>query len=332
MKTLQNPGGFVISLDFELHWGVRDRRTADQYRENLLGVRQAIPAMLHLFERYKIHATWATVGFLFYGNRDALKAAQPAELPDYRDTILDPYAAFCELGSNEDEDPFHFAPSLIQKILAYEGQEIGTHTFSHFYVSAPGPTLESFRADLISAKSIATQYGIALKSIVFPRNQISHPHIGICAEEGLIAYRSTEAEPWIETGNGVSGKAKRFADSYIELSGNGCATPHLDEQYPIVRISQSRFLRPWSKALKGFEHLRLKRILSSMDLAAKSNKTFHLWWHPHNFGVHLEKNMTILTCIAEHYASLNRETGWPSRTMCEVAENVLRTEKSHCTA
>jgi hypothetical protein len=329
---LQNPGGFVISLDFELHWGVRDHRTVDQYRENLLGARQAIPAMLHLFERYGIRATWATVGFLFYENRDALKAAQPAALPHYRDTTLDPYAAFCEIGRNEDEDPFHFAPSLIRKILVHEGQEIGTHTFSHFYALAPGPTLESFRADLKSAKSAAAQYGIVLKSIVFPRNQISRPHIGICAEEGLIAYRSTEAEPWIETGNGVSGKAKRFSDAYLELSGNGCATPHLDEQYPIVRISQSRFLRPWSNTLKGFESLRLKRILSSMDIAAKNNKTFHLWWHPHNFGVHLEQNMAILTRIAEHYAILNRETGWPSLTMAEVAENVLRAEKSHCMA
>jgi peptidoglycan/xylan/chitin deacetylase (PgdA/CDA1 family) len=329
---LQNPGGFVISLDFELHWGVRDHRTVDDYRENLLGVRQAIPATLHLFERYGIRATWATVGFLFFENRDALKAAHPAALPHYLDIKLDPYAAFSELGRNEDEDPFHFAPSLIRKILAYDGQEIGTHTFSHFYVSAPGPTLESFRADLKSAKLVAAEYGINLKSIVFPRNQISRPHIGICAEEGLIAYRSTEAEPWIETGNGILGRAKRFSDSYLELSGNGCAAPHLDKQYPIVRISQSRFLRPWNKTLKGLESLRLKRILTSMDAAAKNNKTFHLWWHPHNFGVHLEENMAILTRIAEHYVYLKRETGWPSLTMSEVAENVLRAEKSHCTA
>jgi hypothetical protein len=69
-----------------------------------------------------------------------------------------------------------------------------------------------------------------------------------------------------------------------------------------------------------------------MDAAANSNKIFHLWWHPHNFGVHLEENMAILTRIAEYYARLNRETGWPSRTMAEVAENVLRAERSPCKA
>jgi peptidoglycan/xylan/chitin deacetylase (PgdA/CDA1 family) len=331
MDTLQNPGSFVISLDFELHWGVRDHRTVDQYRENLLGVRQAIPAMLHLFERYGISATWATVGFLFFENRDDLKAAWPMELPQYRDTGLDPYAAFSEAGRNEDEDPFHFAPSLIREIQAHKGQEIGTHTFSHYYALAPGPTLESFRADLRSAKSVAAQYGIVLKSIVFPRNQISRPHIGICAEEGLIAYRSTEAEPWITAGNGLFNKARRLADAYLPLSGDGCATASLDHEYPIVRVSQSRFLRPWSKSLKGFEALRLKRILASMDAAANSHQTFHLWWHPHNFGVNLEENIAILTRIAEHYANLNRETGWSSRTMSEVAETILRAEKSQCT-
>jgi hypothetical protein len=331
-RTLQNPGGFVISLDFELHWGVRDHRTVDQYHENLLGVRQAVPAILDLFQRYGIHATWATVGFLFFKNLDELKAAVPDELPLYHDASLDPYAALSEVGRNEDEDPFHFAPSLIRKILASEGQEIGTHTLSHFYALAPGPTLESFRADLKCAKSVAGQYGIVLKSIVFPRNQISREHTRICAEEGLIAYRSTEADPWNETGNGIIGRAMRLADSYFGLGNDGCVTPCLDEEYPIVSVSQSRFLRPWSAVLKEFEELRFRRICASMDAAAQNNKTFHLWWHPHNFGVHLEENMAVLTRIAEKYANINREMGWSSLTMAEVAENVLRAEKPSCMA
>ncbi len=55
-------GTFVISLDFELHWGVRDHRTVADYRENLLGVRRVVPALLSLFSEFGIHATWATVG------------------------------------------------------------------------------------------------------------------------------------------------------------------------------------------------------------------------------------------------------------------------------
>jgi hypothetical protein len=332
MNTARNPGGFVISLDFELHWGVRDHRTVDQYRQNLLGARQAIPAILELFERYGLHATWAVVGFLFFESIGDLKAALPDELPRYHESSLDPYAALSEVGNNEDEDPFHFAPSLIRSILSYPGQEVGTHTLSHFYALATGPSLESFRADLRCANSIANHYGVALKSIVFPRNQISRHHLGVCAEEGLIAYRSTEADPWIEKGNGLTGRSLRFADSYFKFSGDGCASPCLDEVYPIVRVSGSRFLRPWRAALGGFDRLRLKRICASMDAAANSSRTFHLWWHPHNFGLHLDENIAFLARIADYYANLNRSTGWPSLTMAEVAENVMHAERPHCLA
>ena len=331
-SDLQNPGGFVISLDFELHWGIRDHCTVGQYRENLLGVRKTIPAMLQLFERYGIHATWATVGFLFFTNIDDLRAAKPTELPHYQHPNLDPYAALSEVGRNEDEDPFHFAPTLIRKILASEGQEVATHTLSHFYALAPGPTLDSFRADLRGAQFAANQYDVVLRSIVFPRNQISRQHIRICAEEGLIAYRSTEADPLIGAGNGAIARARRLADAYLKLGGDGCVTPALDTEYNIVRVSQSRFLRPWRPALKAFEAMRLRRICESMSEAARNNRTFHLWWHPHNFGSHLDENMTVLTRIVEHYAHLQRELGWMSLTMGEVAENVLRVEKPHCVA
>jgi hypothetical protein len=328
----QNPGGFVVSLDFELHWGVRDHRSVAEYRDNLLGVRRAIPAILELFQRYGIRATWATVGFLFFEGLDDLKASLPNDLPVYHEARLNPYAALQEVGRNEQEDPFHFAPSLIRKILAYEGQEVGTHTLSHFYVLAPGPTLGSFRADLRCAKSVASRYGIVLKSIVFPRNQISRKHLGICAEEGLMAYRSTDGDPWVEKGNQSVGRMVRLADSYIRLSDDGCVTPCKDEEYPLVGVSSSRFLRPWSAGLRGFEQARLRRICRSMDAAAKTNQTFHLWWHPHNFGVNLEQNMEFLTKIAEHYTELNQRTGWSSRSMSEVARNVMQGEESHCLA
>jgi len=331
-SAARNPGGFVISLDFELHWGVRDHRTVDQYRDNLLGAREAVPAILSLFEKYGIHATWATVGFLFFDSLDNLKAGLPGELPQYSKANLDPYAALSELGRNEEEDPFHFAPGLLKKILTYEGQEIGTHTFSHFYTQANGPSLETFREDLKSAKSIARQYSVKLKSIVFPRNQISRRHLRVCAEEGLIAYRGSQPDSRINRGSGVIARASRFSDSYLALNGDGCFTPKINEECQIVNVPGSRFLRPWHPLLKGLERMRFERICRSMTAAAQSNRSYHLWWHPHNFGVHLKENMVFLTRIAEHYQKLSHEFGWPSLSMAEVAENVMRAEKSHWVA
>jgi len=58
MKTdltpvVRTPGIFTISLDFELYWGVRDKRTIDQYRSNLSGVRSAVTQMLQTFSGTK---------------------------------------------------------------------------------------------------------------------------------------------------------------------------------------------------------------------------------------------------------------------------------------
>ena len=47
MKT----GKFVISLDFELMWGVRDKRTINDYGQNILNVHQVIPQTLELFRK-----------------------------------------------------------------------------------------------------------------------------------------------------------------------------------------------------------------------------------------------------------------------------------------
>ena len=65
-------GQFIISLDFELLWGVRDHADRNSYGRNVLGAREAVPQMLELFAHNGIQATWATVGFLFCETRDEL--------------------------------------------------------------------------------------------------------------------------------------------------------------------------------------------------------------------------------------------------------------------
>ncbi len=325
-------GTFVISLDFELHWGVRDHRTIADYRENLLGVRRVVPALLSLFSEYGIRATWATVGFLFFDTIDELLAALPSELPNYLEKMLDPYPALHEVGKNEAEDPFHFAPSLIRMVQATPGQEVATHTFSHYYATAPGPGLESFRSDIRAALFAGRRFGVEIKSIVFPRNQVSSAHVRICAEEGLIAFRGVESDPFVAAGNGVVDRAKRFADSYINLAGHCCGLPNEVENLGIVSVPQSRFLRPWNRRLRGLDGLRLQRICSSMSLAAQNQLLFHLWWHPHNFGTNTDRNISFLRAILEHYKKLEQEFEFHSATMVETAARVLAKSGTPCQA
>jgi hypothetical protein len=71
------------------------------------------------------------------------------------------------------------------------------------------------------------------------------------------------------------------------------------------------------------ERLRLWRITSAMETAARRRTLFHLWWHPHNFGVDLQENLAFLRDILDHFRTLQDRYGMRSMTMAALADEVL---------
>ena len=111
-------------------------------------------------------------------------------------------------------------------------------------------------------------------------------------------------------------------DTYLNISGHNCyADDYLQSSFP-VDIPSSRFLRPFSGKLRMLESLRLRRIKSGMTYAAKHNQTYHLWWHPHNFGVNQQENFAFLEQILAHYSELNVAYGFRSYTMSALAKKM----------
>jgi hypothetical protein len=317
-------GAFVISLDFELLWGVRDKRTIADYGPNILGVRRAIPAMLDLFEQHGIACTWATVGFLFCADKDELTGSFPALRPSYRDASLSPYGDLDGLGRDEESDPYRYGLSLLKSIEARPRQEIATHTFSHFYCLEEGGTVDCFRADLEVARDVAARRNIRLTSIAFPRNQIAAPYLHVCREIGLTAFRGNEPV-WFHAARrdreqSLPMRAFRLADSYLPIAGAQAHVATVSDG--LVDVASSRFLRP-ARGRGTFERLRLKRIASAMEAAAREGRVFHLWWHPHNFGVDTENNLAFLALVLDQFSDLNRRHGMRSMTMAEVAAEAL---------
>ncbi len=317
-------GVFILSLDFELFWGLRDILTKEACRETLFGARRAIPEILALFSGQGIHATWATVGFLFYSGRDELLENLPGLLPAYKDSSLSPYPAIAGTGNSEEEDPLHYAPSLVKQISATPGQEVATHTFSHYYCLEKGQTAETFRADIEAACKTAALRGIKLRSLVFPRNQFNEEYLSVCREQGIIAYRGNQ-QNWMYRASTTSGEPKlkrlaRLTDAYINLSGfNGHPATVLGEKLPF-NIPASRLLRSVSSRLKVLEPLRLQRIKKEMSHAAENGLVYHLWWHPHNFGNDISGNIAFLRQILRHYRQLRERYGMRSMSMAEIAE------------
>ena len=309
-------GQFVISLDFELLWGVRDHSDKQAYGQNVLGARDAVPRMLELFAARGIRATWATVGFLFCETKDELMAALPAERPFYTNSRLSNYAYLDEVGKDEQSDPYYFAASLVDAICKTPGQELGTHTMSHYYCLEDGQTLAAFEADLAAAKALAELRGVSLKSIVFPRNQFTPAHLEICARQNITHYRGNPDGWAYRAAKGSeqtpAKRALRLIDAYSGVLGSQTFAPGRDG---LVDVPASRFLRPCVGKLAAFHPLHLGTIQRGMTDAAKAGRWYHLWWHPHNFGRNLNANMDGLRKIIDHFAMLRDRHGMQSLAM-----------------
>lgn len=311
----------IVSLDFELFWGMQDCVDFKDYEANVLGGRAAIPKMLELFSKYDIHATWATVGFLFGKNKEEVREFFPMQMPSYKDASLSTYRCFDVAGADEASAPCYYAGSMIRQIADTPHQEIGSHTFSHFYCREAGQTPEQFLADMEAAKEIAAAKGYSVTSVVLPRNQCEPEYTQVLSQLGFTSYRDEEND-WIHK------KVKyrpllrllRLADVYLPLTGQGGYRPKLENG--IVNLTGSRMYKPYFKPLAFLEGLKIRRIKKQMRYAAENNLTFHLWWHPHNVGVHTAFHMQQLEEIFSYYKELKEKYGMRSLNMREAADEI----------
>jgi|LSQX01.1.fsa_nt_gb peptidoglycan/xylan/chitin deacetylase (PgdA/CDA1 family) len=313
-------GKFVCSLDFEKYWGVRDHFTVEDYRENLENVDRVVRRLLSVFRQYEIHATWAVVGFLLHEGPEELKRHLPADTWFYENPSLNPYSYIQKAHL---EASLHFAKDVVAKIAKVPFQEIASHTYSHYYCLEDGQTAENLREDLALFQTVSCRSGYEVSTIIFPRNQVNPDYIPLLREFGITAYRGNEKHYLYSSGRKLNTssllkRGLRFIDRYVNLSGYHTFVLGKDLYGDVCDVSSSRFLAAYNHKLRRLEPLRAKRTKDAMRYAAENNQIFHLWWHPHNFGAHIEENMRFLGEILEYFTRLNREYGMQSRNIQEV--------------
>ncbi len=316
---VENSGCLVISLDFELFWGARYSRTKEAYSANVLGAKEVIPAIIDLFEEYGVHATFATVGLLFCNSKEDIMKYAPFLKPNYTDKALSPYENNYLNSLDDIKDPYHSALEVINLLKCSPVIEIGTHTFSHYYCWEQGQTIDEFEADIQAAVRIATDNGVELKSIVFPRNYEVKEYLKICIKYGITSYRGNPAHYFNREG-GLKDRLLRFIDTYVNISGKNIYSYNELKEDSIFNLKASRFLKPYSSKTAWLDGLKMRRIKHEMTAAAKQNKVYHLWWHPHNFGINQEKNLYMLEGILKHYNKLRLKYGYRSFSMKEFID------------
>lgn len=313
-------GKFVISLDFELHWGAAEKWDLKVMKGYFDTTRASIPVVLSLFEKYNIHATWATVGFLFAKDKEQLLAFCPKDRPSYKNELLSYYRLIDgnEVGNNENDDPYHYAPSLISRIIETPGQELATHTFAHYYCNEPGQTERQFESDIQAAQAIAKEnYGLSLRSLVYPRNQFNSVYTQIAYDNAIRVVR-TNPDVWFWKSSSRFIPIARAFDTVMPISGplTYKEKPHAENE--MLQLPASRFFRPYVKKEQAIRAMKLKRIEDEMLYAAKNNEVYHLWWHPHNFGYSVDENLADLQHLLLWFAKLNGSYGFTSSSMIEM--------------
>lgn len=329
MAADTRPGSFIISLDFELMWGMFDKVDEATYGANIRGVHQVVPELLTLFTEYELHATWATVGMLTASDAHALAHLSPPadSWPDYEHRQL---SAYNHLKTNLpiDKPELYFAPQLVSQITRTPHQELASHTFSHYYAreAQSGDPTASFTADTEALARAFAPFGTTPTSIIFPRNQWHEAALKVLRAAGYTAYRGTENHVFYyartdRAQNHPVVRIGRLIDQYWNITGHHTYPLDASRRHRsgLVNLPSSRFLRPVSKMLWFLEPLRLRRITASMTHAAKHGEVYHLWWHPHNFGARPKANLRFLKKILKHYAYLKERYGMESLTMSEAA-------------
>ena len=187
-KIMDKPT-FVISLDTELLWGYVAHPTLEAVnlmKSDSKKGRGCIDTLLNLFEKHNIPATWAVVGHLFLDHCECEGGIPHKEMPRFKD---DWYSA--DPCTDIRRDPLYYGKDIVEKILSNRIEhEIGYHSFSHVVFSECNR--EVVEAEIKVGIKLAKEFGITLKSFVFPENKIGH--VDVFKENGFKIYRGENLE------------------------------------------------------------------------------------------------------------------------------------------
>ena len=316
-------GAFVFSLDTELAWGGVHSRNVESRQSHFAGTRGAVRRLLGLLETFEIRATWAVVGHLMLDECSRTGSVPHPEIvrPEYDwrqgDWFdLDP----C---STSRESPHWYAPDMIESILACKvAQEIGCHTFSHVIVGDPGCSKECFTSELQACLDVADDWGLELRSFVFPRNSIAH--LDVLRRFGFTAFRGEVETSWGTSLPGTLGRAARAAL---------WSTPAHPLTAPVsLRAGMwdipatSFFIHRDGLASKIPMGMRVWRATRGVEQAAKDGSIFHLYLHPFNLASDPDALLGGLESVFRHVATLRDRGKLWNPTMGRLAAELGQIE------
>lgn len=272
-------GTFVLSLDTEIAWGTFTWGGTTYYRRHFDAYRENVRRFIGLMDRYEIAATWAFVGHLMLDRCDGDHPEAPApRFPWYGRNW---YAH--DPGTDAARDPWWYAPDVLERVLAMRTpQEIGTHTFSHLFLDDPAVTPQMARAQIEASVAVGRRYGLAIESLVFPRDGVGH--LDQYADLGITNYRGPERLRY----SALSRPLRRAAGLCDHVAGG---TPPvydwdaLETHHGLLDIPGSTFALAYDRYHRFVPTpSRIAKFRRGIEAAHDGDAIFHLAFHPFHLG------------------------------------------------
>ena len=286
------PGGLIISADFEMAWAWRYAKTGDDPLVKGQAERENFPGILEILEKFNIPITFATVGHLFLEQCEKGQHNWMRRIPHFNDHWKFTNGDWFDHDpcSNFKDAPEWYAPDLIQMILDSKVEhEIATHTFSHIdfsYKNCPPPVAHD---EMKACREAAKPFGVDLTSIVFPGG--TWGNIEAVKDHEIQIYRR-----------------------HVEYD---LAYPYRDEHGLLVTPSSGcleyNLTYGWSP------EYYMKRLKRYVDKAIRTHTIVHLWFHPSLNPFLLKKVFPLFL----DYVSWQRQMGrlWIG-TMKEISRHI----------
>jgi peptidoglycan/xylan/chitin deacetylase (PgdA/CDA1 family) len=262
-------GRVTISIDLELAWGTWDVLTPEHLRLAEALERPICAALIELFDRYEVAATWAIVAGLLDAS---CSTARPGNKACW------------------------YAPDIIERVTqAKVGHEIGSHSGQHIYFDRA--TASQAQEDLEFAQHLHQVNGLSFKSFIFPRNSVDH--LNILAKVGLQTFRGPGVD-WIETARRAGKTAGQVANLVDKLLPIAPAAVVARECGELTDVPPSMLLigRNGLRRFAWPQVTRLK-LRKGLERAKQAGRIFHLWFHPSNFYYRREEQLATLKWFLE---------------------------------
>jgi peptidoglycan/xylan/chitin deacetylase (PgdA/CDA1 family) len=282
-------GKLTISIDLELAWGVWDHLTPDALRLTESAERPICAALIELFDRHQVPATWAVVAALL----DEVSAARRPG----------PKACW-------------FAPDIVEDLVNNKARhEIASHSGRHIYFDAA--SAEEARADLEFAKAVHRAHGLAFDSFVFPRGAAGH--FDILASAGLKVCNHADVG-WVESARRLGLRAGQIANLTDKLLPIRPRPATVERRGELIHIPKSMLLMG-RNGLRRFvlPSVTRAKLRAGLERAHQTGGIFHVWFHPSNFYFRREEQLATLDWFLDQAANEAARGNIEIRTMGSYA-------------